>query len=68
MDPKEQLTTLIRIACAHKVQGNQDKADLAFKNAVNYFLESKLPVEDFFEVEDEYYSIGYGKVHNNVQT
>lgn len=54
MDTKDQLTTLIRIACAHKVQGRITQAKEAHARALLFWAKSELPGEDWDEADSEY--------------
>lgn len=55
MDTKDQLITLIRIACAHKVQGQTSKAKEAYDRALLFWAKSEdLSGEDWDEADSEY--------------
>lgn len=54
MENKEQLTTLIRIACAFKVQRQFTKAKEAYEKALKFWAASGLDVTDWEEADSEY--------------
>jgi len=54
MDAKDQLITLIRIACAHKVQGQISKAKEAYSRALLFWAKSELEGSDWDEADSEY--------------
>lgn len=54
MEAKDKLLTLVRIACAHRVQGQNEKAYLAFQEAIIYWTKTDLTWNDFLDTTAEY--------------